>query len=161
MRWDDSARSRLFYRDRNHQHAQLRHAVDHAGPLEGKAILDIGCGYGDLLGLLPPCGYVGVDVDDDVVEAARELWPGWWFDATDKVWEADVVFAIGTLQQCADIPASLDAWWRATRETLVVTTSVPEKLNDEQRDQIDEWFSGVEHEVFASADDFRSFVVRR
>ena len=74
MQWGDNAHARFFYRDREHQAAQLQAAVTHAGLLDGKLVVDIGCGYGDLLGLLPPCAYIGVDPDRYAIEQARRLW---------------------------------------------------------------------------------------
>ncbi|MBX9585429.1 MAG: class I SAM-dependent methyltransferase [Gemmataceae bacterium] len=40
-------------------------------PAAGDRVLDLGCGPGDLLAYLPPCDYVGVDLDPQYVAAAR------------------------------------------------------------------------------------------
>lgn len=44
---------------------------DHLRPVAGERILDLGCGPGDILQLLPAVEYVGVDASREYVEAAR------------------------------------------------------------------------------------------
>lgn len=44
---------------------------DHLRPVPGERLLDLGCGPGDILELLPAVDYVGVDVSSRYVEAAR------------------------------------------------------------------------------------------
>lgn len=39
------------------------------------ALLDVGCGFGDLVPRLPACRYVGIDVIDDFVQEARKRHP--------------------------------------------------------------------------------------
>lgn len=42
------------------------------------SVLDVGCGYGRLLGLLPASWYghyVGIDISPDFVDLARQRWP--------------------------------------------------------------------------------------
>jgi SAM-dependent methyltransferase len=41
-------------------------------PQAGHRILDIGCGTGDILDFLPAVDYVGVDLSEDYIRAARE-----------------------------------------------------------------------------------------
>lgn len=41
-------------------------------PQAGDRILDIGCGTGDILDFLPEVDYVGVDLSEDYIRAARE-----------------------------------------------------------------------------------------
>ncbi len=56
-------------------------------PLEGKSLLDVGCGLGDLLGFLEGRGirvqYTGVDLLEKMVEAARAAHPGFIFVQAD------------------------------------------------------------------------------
>lgn len=41
-------------------------------PVEGKKILDIGCGPGNILDFLPKMDYYGFDIDADYIEAAKQ-----------------------------------------------------------------------------------------
>ena len=57
--------------------------------LEGRSVLDVGCGFGDLLGWFRNenvnVKYRGVDLMEDFVKVARERYPGgkfWAFDIT-------------------------------------------------------------------------------
>lgn len=61
------------------------------GDLEGKSVLDVGCGFGDLLDNLKAKGlhvdYHGIDVMEHFVDVARKRHPDgkfWVFDARDK-----------------------------------------------------------------------------
>jgi len=39
----------------------------------GDYILDFGCGYGKLAAKIPEINYIGVDIDEEVIESAREI----------------------------------------------------------------------------------------
>ncbi len=155
MRWEDSSRARLFYRDREHQAAQLTAAITHAGPLEGKSVLDVGCGYGDLIPYLPPCDYYGIDIDELVLEEARRRWPDHEFAVTDEPRESDVVIAVAALQHSLSPRKTLESWKSAARERLVVVTCTWEHLADNW----DDCLEGLVYEEFLSDDDFRTLVV--
>lgn len=159
MEWGADSYSRLYYRSREHQETQLRAALNAAGPIEGKSVCDVGCGYGDLLRFLPPCRYLGVDVNEEFIDAAREQWPDRWFKVSEKPHLSDVVFSIGVLQMCPDPAKSLDLWLSKARETLVVSTCLSSFLSDERREVIDPLLDEYE----AAADDewdFRIFTIR-
>lgn len=157
MKWEDNVRSRFFYRGREHQLAQHKSALAHAGDLEGKSVLDVGCGYGDLLWLLPPCHYRGIDTNKLAIEEARRLWPDHDFAVTKRVRRSDVVLAIATLQCCADKRGALLRWISAARERLVVVTCTWDRLPPE--DQGEEWWEGIDREAYPSDDDFVTYVV--
>ena len=157
MQWGDNAKARFFYRDREHQCAQLQAAIDHAGPLGGKMVVDIGCGYGDLLGLLPPCAYVGVDPDRYAVAQAQLLWPDHEFHATEAVPKGDVLIAVASLQCIPDKKKALRSWMRKARERVVVVTCRWEHLPESDQDEL-EW-EGIVRDVYVSDDDFVTSVV--
>lgn len=159
MQWEDSAKARFFYRSREHQYAQFLHVLDHAGSLEGLSVLDVGCGYGDILGMLPPCNYLGIDVDEGAVEQARRLWPGHCFKVTGTPTSCDVILAIGTLHVCEDPRAALQSWIRAARLRVVVATSTREHLTAPMQAAEESWWKGIPHERFPSEDDFYVAVI--
>ena len=49
---------------------------EHLRPRAGDRILDIGCGTGEILRYLPPCEYVGFDVNPDYIAYARRHFGG-------------------------------------------------------------------------------------
>ncbi len=74
------------------------------GNLEGRSLLDFGCGKGDLLGFLrrhgARCAYTGVDVNEGLIALARRKHPGAEFLCRDLEEEPigrrfDVVVACG------------------------------------------------------------------
>lgn len=157
MRWEDNAKARFYYRSRDHQHAQLTAAIKHAGPLEGKSVLDVGCGYGDLLRLLPQCDYYGIDTNKHAIKEARRLHPEREFRVTARVRPADVVIAVATLQMVKNPRYSLLKWLSAARERLVVVTCTWEKLTEAVQDE--PWWAGIPRETFLFDDDFYTSVV--
>ena len=62
-------------------------ALTAVGDLGGCSVLDVGCGFGDLLGFLQKRGievkYRGWDINPDLVEIARDEYPGGSFDVVD------------------------------------------------------------------------------
>jgi SAM-dependent methyltransferase len=53
------------------QAVRRRLLADYVRPVGGERILDLGCGPGDILELLPPVDYVGIDLSRRYVQAAR------------------------------------------------------------------------------------------
>lgn len=57
------------------------------GNLEGKKILDLGCGFGDLIGFLRDkdinCDYTGYDINPKLIEIARKKNPSYKFEVVD------------------------------------------------------------------------------
>lgn len=79
-------------------------ALTGIGDLDGASVLDIGCGFGDLLGFLQErdvdVDYRGWDINPDLVEIAREEYPEGSFETVDVSErdgdvEYDYVFASG------------------------------------------------------------------
>lgn len=161
MRWEDNARSRFFYRSREHQRAQLELASDLVAPLEGRTILDVGCGYGDLLDVLPPgYRYTGIDPDAQAIEEARRLRPGHRFRCTDRLTRSDVVVSVAAIQCVTDPVGFARRLWRVTREILVVVSCKQERLPPE-RQGLDWWSQLPGFERFESEDDFYAVRARR
>jgi SAM-dependent methyltransferase len=90
-----------------------------AGDLDGRSLLDFGCGKGDLYGFLRGRGidatYCGVDVNGKLVELARKKYPEAEFLAVDIEEETfdrsfDVIFICGVFNlRIAGIAESMEA----------------------------------------------------
>jgi SAM-dependent methyltransferase len=120
---------------RHSQEARFRVLVE-AADLEGKSLLDVGCGAGDLLGYLRRlrigADYTGVDLIEKMVRAARRRHPGGRFLRADVFAEApfpansfDVVFCSGTFNlnlgnNRAFLASALPRLLRLCRRCLVV-----------------------------------------
>jgi SAM-dependent methyltransferase len=100
--------------------------------LEGKSILDAGCGLGDLLPYLyakaDSFQYFGMDINEDFIEVAKKRYGGHKFKVGDPFSKRllhglDVVISSGTMNQ--NVPNWLEArkkmirgLWGNTREAL-------------------------------------------
>lgn len=74
--WRDSAQQKLRFR-----------LLAEIGPLAGRSILDIGCGFGDLLEYVTESGaqevaYTGTDLNPSLIEVAQKKHPSGTFHAT-------------------------------------------------------------------------------
>lgn len=56
--------------------ARVAYARRYLDVKAGERVLDLGCGPGDILSALPDCEYVGVDVEERYIEAARKRFGG-------------------------------------------------------------------------------------
>ncbi len=95
-----------WYSGEGSQIANFIALCDAVGLADGVSVLDVGCGLGALLDYLARIGrrvdYVGVDISEKMVAAARELHPGATFEVRDILESPpqrrfDVVFCSGTL----------------------------------------------------------------
>lgn len=126
--WGNSAKSRLFYKSREHQQAQFAMVAKHL-PTGGKRrILDVGCGYGDFVQWLP-AGYIyeGIDADPDVIEVAKGLYPTRHFRCSTKLVKANVIVCIAALQNEIVAPLDLVCGMLDHCCLLVVSTVAPHK----------------------------------
>jgi len=92
--------------------ARERFIRDHLRPRPGDRVLDLGCGPGDLLADLPPCDYVGVDLDPNYITAATAKY------GTRGTFRCEPAEAVAEYE-----PASFD---------LVVMTGLLHHLDDAQ-----------------------------
>jgi 2-polyprenyl-3-methyl-5-hydroxy-6-metoxy-1,4-benzoquinol methylase len=82
-------------------------------PVEGKKILDIGCGPGNILDFLPKMDYYGFDIDANYIEAAKQKYgdKGTFICSNMKEFVVpepgtfDIVIATGVLHHLGDCDA--------------------------------------------------------
>jgi len=71
---------------KNRQHIRFK-ALSEIGDLDNSSILDVGCGFGDLYGFLIKKGlnieYTGYDINENLIEIAKEVYPDAHFEVKD------------------------------------------------------------------------------
>jgi SAM-dependent methyltransferase len=90
------------------------YVLKHVRPNAGDRILDVGCGAGDILRHMPPVEYVGLDMDEKLLQAARKNYGhrGEFFrgklgsDIATDFAPFDLVVATGVLHHLDDIEAT-------------------------------------------------------
>ena len=113
---------------RTHAKALDRHAVG------GAAVLDLGCGYGELLRhYCPPGPYVGVDMVPEFVAEARRRYPAREFILGDVLSvhapvRSDWVVLAGVLSSVPEPAALLSAAAGVARAGLVFDITLTERL---------------------------------
>jgi SAM-dependent methyltransferase len=85
--YNNLANSRLAWKEKNRYfHEQDLKYLSFLIP-KGSTILDIGCGVGDTLEMLKPIKGVGIDISENMIEKAKNLYPDYTFitgDIEDK-----------------------------------------------------------------------------
>ena len=80
----------LGWRDREQQELRFQILAE-IGDLDGKSVLDVGCGFGDFYDYVAAQGkqvdYVGVDISPDLLAVARERHPQARFEERDILME--------------------------------------------------------------------------
>jgi SAM-dependent methyltransferase len=115
----------LFYSDAELHTAKMAQYASLARLLVqgNERVLDVGCGYGSLVPLLPPCEYVGIDLVEEFVKEARRRYPGVRFECVAVEWfteKADWVFVPGMMGSIVDPEATVERVWGMCRRGLVV-----------------------------------------
>ena len=101
----------------------------------GDAVLDAGCGHGEITNILArhAAGAVGVDYDASMIAFARERFPQIEFEAADlQQWSRpqsfDVIVHLHTLEHCADAVATLANLRRSLKPGGRLVVEVPLEL---------------------------------
>lgn len=80
--FDDFAPSERRWRRRNREYYGLVQRIARFLVLPNASVLEVGCGFGDLLAAVEPHRGVGIDVSDEMVAMARESHPQMEFHVT-------------------------------------------------------------------------------
>ncbi len=130
--YDGGTVEALGYRNEDSQIKRFG-ALAEVGSIDGRSVLDVGCGHGDLKGYLDArhCGfsYVGIDQMAEFIQHARARYgqrPNCYFcvaDASDaELPQADYVLASGVLAYRSDDDgyyfAMIEKMYRAARHAL-------------------------------------------
>jgi ubiquinone/menaquinone biosynthesis C-methylase UbiE len=98
----------------------------------GRAVLDAGCGWGDVLAAVEPTRGLGIDLSPEMIAQARGHHPELEFVAGpieqfEANGEFDAALCVNTLEYMWDVGTVLDAIHRALRDNgrLLVTTANP------------------------------------
>ncbi len=98
---------------------------------EGKRVLDLGCGAGELLNILRPANGIGVDISQTVIDRARARYPNLTFTCGDvenleEISELDGVFdvivmsdTIGSLDDCLETLRNLHHYCKPHTRVIV------------------------------------------
>jgi len=125
----------LFYKDEAQYQRKLHHFAEllRANVTPTDTLLDVGCGYGSLVQLLPKCIYKGIDIVPDFVSRAREQYPLNHFELTDIDSEPgcyDWCVLLGVVNTIAEPRRVVDAAWKRCSKGLMVDFIDGQKLGD-------------------------------
>jgi SAM-dependent methyltransferase len=101
------------------------------GPMHNARVLDVGCGFGDLLSYLngvdnAPAAYTGIDVVGEFVEEARLRHPGSRFEVADVVdLPDDPIYDYGLASGIFYLPGA--DWMEHVRETATKIFAICDK----------------------------------
>ena len=137
-RWHEfGLKSRTLGWNKDCQWVRFEALLDGIRPTEIRSILDVGCGFGDLLGFLRDRGwsgrYTGIDLMAEFTEAARALYGGdpearficGDLQALPPDFSSDAAVAIGIFNHrveqgnLAFVRETIDAMWQATSALVV------------------------------------------
>lgn len=115
----------FFYTDQGLYRRRLERAGQVLAPLLAprNTVLDVGCGDGNLLELLPTCDYTGLDLVPEFVAHARERFPGRVFHVANIMeWTApsDWVLLIGTSGTTPCLERMIEHCWSLCRIGMVL-----------------------------------------
>lgn len=121
----NSARE-LFYKHADHQAEQFDSVMSLMPDLDGLSLLDVGCGYGDLVPRLPlTVMYTGIDLNPKVIERAKATDPNRHhkYRVSSRITPHDVIVAVASLASEYVPPQVLmERMWRSARKAVVFTT---------------------------------------
>lgn len=123
----DNRAKQLFYRHAQHQADQFDAVMSLITfPLDGLSILDVGCGYGDLVERLPnTVKYTGIDLNPDAIRRARDSDPDpkHKYRVSSRIVKADVIIAVAAIaSEFVPPKVLLERMWKAAGKALVFTT---------------------------------------
>jgi len=120
----DQARE-LHYKHADHQGEHFDVVMSLMPDLDGLSVLDVGCGYGDLVGRLPSTvRYTGIDANPRAIERARATDPNpkHKYRVSTRIIGADVIVAVASIaDDLVPAPVMLERMWRSCRKATIFT----------------------------------------
>jgi 2-polyprenyl-3-methyl-5-hydroxy-6-metoxy-1,4-benzoquinol methylase len=130
----------LFYKTRQQHELKLRsYAQLISGLPAGESLLDVGCGYGELLRFARPRGqYVGIDMVEQFVQEARHRYPYQSFMAGNILdycgLQSDWVLLVGVLSSVPEPEALLSRCALLARKGIMLDVTIGERLSEDYTD---------------------------
>jgi 2-polyprenyl-3-methyl-5-hydroxy-6-metoxy-1,4-benzoquinol methylase len=124
----------LFYKNRQQHEVKLRMFARHVACLPaGQSLLDVGCGYGELLHFVKPSGpYLGIDLVNDFVAEAHRRYPQNRFEVGDVLdcsgREFDWVLLVGVLSSVPEPAVLLSRAGAVARSGIIFDVTLDERL---------------------------------
>jgi SAM-dependent methyltransferase len=136
LRHDDASYYEQCYPDYTAQNPnyKLRYyqnlVLQHAPTGEPRSIVDVGCAFGDFLGIFPDAWYrLGVDTNRFAISCARKRFPAINFEQIDDfslpISDVDVITAFDVLEHVADVTFALSLIKSSLRNGGVLVAVVP------------------------------------
>src|SRR3990167_9979291 len=124
--YDTLAPQRDFYRNKNKYYYELLHKEYKYFVPEGKRVLEVGCGTGELLNALKPSYGVGVDISPEMIKIAKGKFAHLYFEAgqTSELKTSgtfDYIVISGLLGELDDIQKFFEGIRRfCTKDTRII-----------------------------------------
>jgi SAM-dependent methyltransferase len=126
----------LFYKDEDQYKRKLNQFAEllRRNLEPSDTVLDIGCGYGSLLPLLPDCTYKGIDIVPEFISFARKQYPVATFELSDVEVDRgryDWCVLLGVVSGVPEPRKFIEVAWQSCLKGLLVDFIDVRKFQDD------------------------------